>query len=60
MLEKIPEDVFRRPCQPISNHNTLPLTLSSERTNHLSTADIRPKKISKIIKILDQNKAHIC
>ena len=34
------------------------LNFSFETTNRLSNINIRPKKISKIFKTLDQNKAH--
>ena len=34
------------------------LNFSFETTNRLSNINIRPKKISKIIQTLDQNKAH--
>ena len=42
----------------MSNDSTLSLTFSFETTNRLSTVNIRSGKISKIIRTLDQNKAH--
>ena len=41
----------------MSNGSTLPLTFSFETANRLSTFNIKPEKILKIIQILDQNKA---
>ena len=41
-------DFFSSQCQPISHHSTLPLTLSFETTNHLSTVDIKQDKILKV------------
>ena len=42
----------------MSNDSTHPSTFSFETTNQLSTVNIRPEKISKIIQTLDQNKAY--
>ena len=50
--------IFNRQFQPMSNDSTLPLTVSFETTNHLSSFNIRKEKVSKIIQTLDHNKAH--
>ena len=43
----------------MSNDSTLLLTFSFEATNLLSTVNIRPEKVSKIIQTLGQTKAHV-
>ena len=50
--------LFSRQCRPMSNDSTLPSTSSFKTTNQLSTVNIIPEKISKIIQTLDQNEVH--
>lgn len=42
----------------MSNDSAHSSTFSFETTNQLSTVNIRPEKISKIVQTLDQNKAY--
>ena len=51
-------DFFAKQCTPITNDSTVPVSINSETRERLSSLEFCVNDIVKVIRSLDQNKAH--
>ena len=57
-VPKTCNDFFAKQCTPITNDSTVPVSINSETRERLSSLEFSVNDIVKVIRSLDQNKAH--